>query len=83
MPASRSWASLDGCFEGVLGLGVGVEGFPFSMPIDLSLIDHGLVARKPWLGLDYAVQRFKEAHVPWNGGVVDHIDRIDELSRGG
>ena len=41
----------------------GLNGLPFSMPIDLSVIDHRLVAREPQLALHEAVERLEEAQV--------------------
>ena len=59
----------------------GLKGLPFSMPIDLSMIDHRLVPLQPRLALDEAVERLEEAQVVGDGVVEDDVDGVDEGGR--
>ncbi len=81
MSASHAWASPTAALSVSCVFGVGVEGLALLDADGLELVDHDLVTGEPRLGLDDAVERFKIAHVPGDGGVVDHVDRIDELGR--
>ena len=59
----------------------GLNGLPFSMPIDLQLVDHRLVAGEPGLALHEAVERLEEAKVVGDRGIVDDVDGVDEDGR--